>query len=259
MIQLPVIEGLLDRRILLNYRFDPDALAALIPPPFEPRIHAGHAIGGICMIRFRDLRPRRFPAAIGVDSENAAHRIAVRWRAEDETREGVFIPRRDTASAFNHWAGGRIFPGVFQRSAFAVTEDAGRYRVEISEPGERPHVVFEGHDAAALPGSSVFTSLDEASTFFAKGSVGYSAAADGSHFQGMELRLLEWHIRPLEIDRAYVQLYEDGKTVPKGCAHIDSAMVMQRLRHEWHKIPALSAAPRGAKEAAGAGRRRAPR
>jgi len=34
--QIPVIRGLIDRRILVNYRVDPDVLARFLPPPFRP-------------------------------------------------------------------------------------------------------------------------------------------------------------------------------------------------------------------------------
>jgi hypothetical protein len=241
MIQLPIITGQLDRRILLNYRFSPEHLRRFVPAPFEPRLHKEHGIGGICMIRFQGLRPRGVPSAFGVDSENAAHRIAVTWQASGARKEGVFIPQRDTASSFNRWAGGRIFPGIFERSEFRVVETPGRYHVEISGAGSDPHVVFDGEDTESFSPSSIFSSLDEASAFFASGAVGYSPARDSSHFQGMELRLLEWHISPLKINTAFVRLYEDGKAFPKGSVQLDSAMVMRRLKHEWHRIPVIPA------------------
>jgi hypothetical protein len=241
MMQLPVIVGLLDRRILLNYRFDPVYLSGFLPGPFRPRLHKGYGVGGICMIRFRHLRPRYIPEMLGITSENAAHRIAVEWMQDGTNREGVFIPRRDTTSAFNSWAGGRIFPGIFQRTLFQVDESAGRYHVEIAHAGAKPHVIFDGLECDDFSVSSVFGSLDEASEFFAKGAIGYSVAKDNSHYQGMELRLLEWQIRPLKITHAYVQLYEDANHFPKGSVQIDSAMVMKRLRHEWHKIPTITA------------------
>jgi hypothetical protein len=75
------------------------------------------------------------PAWLGIDSENAAHRIAVEWDSDGKKHEGVFIPKRNTASAFNYWSGGRVFPGVFQKSQFQVHESAGRYQVQIqSDP-----------------------------------------------------------------------------------------------------------------------------
>jgi hypothetical protein len=48
------------------------------------------------------------------------------------------------------------------------------------------------------------------------GAVGYSPARDKSHFQGMDLRFLEWQISPLKISKAFVRLYEDGSPSPRG-------------------------------------------
>ena len=241
MIQLPVIEGLLDRRILLNYHFDPAELRRFLPSPFEPRTFKGRGVGGICMIRFKDLRPRRFPRALSIDSENAAHRIAVEWTSDGTKHEGVYIPRRDTASEFNYLTGGRIFPGIFQKARFTVNESQGHYHVEISDNGNPPHVIFDGEDTTEYSPTSIFSNIDEASAFFAKGAVGYSAARDNSHFQGMELRLLEWQISPLKINKAFVKLFEDGKTFPNNTVILDSAMVMRKLKHEWHNIPTIKA------------------
>ncbi len=95
---LDTIHGLIDRRVLLNYRIDPDVLRRVLPPQFRPKLYAGCGVGGVCMIRFRRLRPRLTPACLGLTSENAAHRIAVEWDQDGEQREGVFIPRRDTNS-----------------------------------------------------------------------------------------------------------------------------------------------------------------
>lgn len=110
MIRLPVIQGLIRRRLLVNFRVDPAVMETFLPEPFRPKLHAGYAIAGICLIRLEDIRPRGLPGVLGISSENAAHRIAVEWEDESgRTREGVFIPRRDTNSCLNHLAGGRSF------------------------------------------------------------------------------------------------------------------------------------------------------
>src|SRR4051812_13069240 len=100
--RLPTIRGIIDRRILANYRVDPDQLRALLPSRFRPKLVAGHGIAGICLIHLRQIRPAGLPAALGVSSENVAHRIAVEWDdpATGAVREGVYIPRRDTSSRF---------------------------------------------------------------------------------------------------------------------------------------------------------------
>src|SRR4051794_32776328 len=109
--KLPVMQGLIDRRVLVNFRVDPAVLARELPEPFRPKIAHGYGIAGICLIRLKNIRPNFAPAFVGVLSENAAHRIAVQWDQDGVTREGVYIPRRDTSSVLNAAMGGKIFPG----------------------------------------------------------------------------------------------------------------------------------------------------
>lgn len=82
--RIPIIQGTIDRRILVNYRVDPDTLAQILPPPFRPQLVHGFGMVGICLIRLKNIAPRFFPAALGISSENAAHRFAVNsallWR-----------------------------------------------------------------------------------------------------------------------------------------------------------------------------------
>src|SRR5437773_1738381 len=121
--RLPVIDGIIRRRILVNFRVDPEVIQKQLPSRFKPKLHNGKAIGGICLIRLENIRPKFLPAAFGISSENAAHRIAVTWTDESGSqREGVFIPRRDTGSWLNHFLGGRIFPGEHNLAEFKVTE-----------------------------------------------------------------------------------------------------------------------------------------
>src|SRR5262245_6072607 len=96
--RIPTIKGLIDRRILVNYRADPDVLKALLPLPFRPKLVNGFGMAGVCLIRLKHIRPSYLPSIFGISSENAAHRIAVEWDQDDELCEGVFIPRRDTSS-----------------------------------------------------------------------------------------------------------------------------------------------------------------
>src|SRR5438270_2239709 len=105
-LRLPVIHGMIDRRILVNYRCVPETLRTLLPAPFRPKVVSGWGMAGICLIRLRHVRPRGFPELLGVASENAAHRIAVEWDDDRITRQGVYIPRRDSSSQLNHLLGG---------------------------------------------------------------------------------------------------------------------------------------------------------
>jgi hypothetical protein len=46
------------RRLLVNYRVDPDVVAAQLPAPFRPQTVSGWGVGGVCFIALRDLRSR---------------------------------------------------------------------------------------------------------------------------------------------------------------------------------------------------------
>lgn len=170
----PVIRGVIDRRILVNFRIAPKVLAAVLPEPFRPQVVKGFGIAGVCLIRLKAIRPRYVPPLLGLSSENAAHRIAVAWDAEGATHTGVYIPRRDTSSLVNTLAGGRLFPGIHHRARFRVAERDGRYRVAMESYDGRARVFLAAAAASDLPADSLFGSINEASEFFHGGSLGYS-------------------------------------------------------------------------------------
>jgi uncharacterized protein YqjF (DUF2071 family) len=114
--------GLIRRRVLVNFRVDPVVIQRQLPSKFRPKFQNGSAVAGVCLIRLENIRPKLVPKGFGFSSENAAHRIAVTWEDETGPHEGVYIPRRDTASLINHLAGGRLFPGEHHRARFRVEE-----------------------------------------------------------------------------------------------------------------------------------------
>lgn len=117
------VRGVIARRLLLNFRVRPDVLADLLPESFRPKLLGGTGMAGICLIRLEKVRPLGLPGFIGVASENAAHRIAVEWTEGGKTREGVYIPRRDTDLFLNRALGGRLFPGWSHPAGFEVEDD----------------------------------------------------------------------------------------------------------------------------------------
>ena len=62
---MPRIQGLIDRRILINYRVAPEVVKKILPAPFEPLVFNGFTIVGICLIRLRNIRPSGWPEFLG--------------------------------------------------------------------------------------------------------------------------------------------------------------------------------------------------
>jgi hypothetical protein len=233
-VRVPVIQGVIDRRILVNYRVDPEAIAAVLPAPFAPKLAGGCAIGGVCLIRLMHVRPKHLPIPIGIRSENAAHRIAVEWREGGALREGVYIPRRDTDSRLNVLAGGRFFPGQHHHATFEVEESDERLSVALTSDDGAVRVAVRGRPAEELPEGSVFGSLAEASSFFERGAIGYSATDERGRYDGLELRCRTWSVTPLDVEEARSSFFEDARAFPPGTVAFDCALLMRHVEHEWH-------------------------
>ena len=232
--KLPVIRGIIDRRILVNYHVDPSVLAPLLPDPFRPKTVHGVGMVGICLIRLQKVRPAFLPSWFGISSENAAHRTAVEWDDNGTVRDGVYVRRRDTDSWLNSLAGGRLFPGIHHHAKFTVQESADRFEIALRSDDGVTDLAVCGHRTDQLPKSSVFRSLDEISAYFQSGSLGYSATPDPSRFQGLDLRCHNWQVEPLAIEAVRSSFFDDVSLFPKGSIEFDCALLMQNIEHEWH-------------------------
>jgi hypothetical protein len=252
------VRGVIDRRILVNYRVRRDALAAVLPASFEPMTIDGWGVGGVCLIRLRDVRPRRFPAVVGVGSENAAHRIAVTWDDGAETKTGVYVPRRDTSSRLNAAFGGYLFGGGYGHARFDVGESGNEYDVSMESDDGETRVAVRGRVADSLPEDSVFDSLEAASEFFRRGSTGYAPVGSGTDtaadrdsgsgtdtrarsYRGVELVTDEWQVEPLAVESAASSYFESSERFPPDAVAFDDALLMRDIAHEWRRRESLCA------------------
>jgi hypothetical protein len=218
----------------------PQVMQRILPQAFRPKIHRGHSLVGICLIRLEQIRPAGLPGILGFSSENAAHRVAVEWKDGDSVqREGVFIPRRDTGALLNRLAGGRVFPGEHHAARFSVADSKGHIDLSMESVDGKVSVKVVGDEADSLPQSSCFGSLQEASSFFEGGSLGYSVTRDGDRFDGLLLRTLDWHVQALAVTSVYSSFFADSQWFPKGSIEFDHALVMRDLLHEWHQADEL--------------------
>ena len=230
---IPVIKGIIDRRILINFTVDPDIISRIIPAPFSPKLYQGKAIVGICLIRLKKIRPKGLPGLISLSSENGAHRIAVEWVENGEIREGVFIPRRDTSSKINSFVGGKIFPGRHYHAEFNVNETNGHYNVAFRS-SDGTTIEINADKTNDFNPNSIFNTIENASEFFQRGAVGYSSS--GKKFEGLELKTYNWKVEPLTVSKIQSSFFEDETVFPKGSIHFDNALLMTQIEHEWHSV-----------------------
>lgn len=228
--KIPKIEGVIDRRILINYQIDKEVLDNYLPEPFKPKLVNGKGIAGICLIRLKEIRPKGLPKQIGISSENGAHRIAVEWTENGELKEGVYIPRRDTSSILNSLAGGTIFPGIHNLADFTVNESDGNYEVSFVSR-DKTSLSIKASETDNWNEESVFENLQCVSDFFENGSVGYSP--DKKDFDGLELRAKNWKVSLLNVESVHSSFFEDQSIFPLGSVKFDNALLMKDIEHEW--------------------------
>ena len=240
--KIPAINGIIRRRILLNYRIAPDVVAATLPSNFRPKLLDGYAIAGICLIRLERIRPKGMPEFIGISSENSAHRIAVEW--EDDkgvTCEGVFVPRRDTDSRLNAIAGGRIFPGVHHLSKFTVSDQNGQISLQVGASDvDVPLVDIQLSETSDFPATSIFGTLQDSSKFFEAGCIGYSSRPDSCTLDGLLLEVSDWSVSPLKVDHVRSAYFDDRAIFPPDSIEFDHALLMRDIPHEWHSEPPMT-------------------
>ncbi len=239
--KIPALDATIDRRILVNYRVDPDRLQALLPEPFRPQLVDGHGVAGVCLIRLINVRPHFLPGRWGLRSENAAHRIAVEL---PDGGRGVYIPRRDTDSRLTTAVGGRLFPGEHHHAEFVSQESADRLSVSVRSDDGETSIDVVGHTSDELGTGSVFADLAAASAFFEAGSLGYSATRSPGRFDGLELHTTGWQVEAFEVERVQSSFFDDEERFPNGSAVFDNALLMRNIDHQWLARSTLSSASR---------------
>lgn len=231
--KLPAIHGFIERRILINFTADPKDVEKFLPAPFRPKLYKGKAIVGICLIRLKNIKPKGFPGFVGISSENGAHRIAVEWDDEGQVKEGVFIPRRDTSLRLNTIVGGKLFPGKHHLAKFNVIETSGNYHIDFTSSDET-QISIDAKEVTTFDTNSVFETLENASSFFEKGEIGYSP--NGKKFDGLKLEVYNWKVKPLEVCKVKSSFFENETVFPKGSVRFDNALLMTKVEHEWHSV-----------------------
>jgi hypothetical protein len=222
----------IERRLLVNYRIDPEVVERKLPAPFRPLLVSGWAVGGVCFIRLGGLRPTHFPRAIGLTTENVAHRFAVEWDDDMGTQVGVFIPRRDTDSRLTALAGDRVFPGIHRLARFGVQDDGPTLQIEVASRAGDLGLSVCARESTTL-GSQLFGSLEDAIDFFRRGSLGYSPSGPTDLLAGVSLKCRQWDAGPVNVESMISSMFDDATYFPKGSCTLDCGLVMRNLEARW--------------------------
>jgi len=226
------LECTIERRLLVNYRIEPEFVDPLLPPPFRPQLVSGLAVGGLCFIRLGRFRPGWLPRVPWFATENAAHRFAVEWGAPTQPRVGVYVPRRDTSSRITAAAGGKVFPGRYQLARFEIDEPSGGVHIDVMSRDGGMQAAVIAAPAGDLA-SELFETVEDAVDFFRRGALGFSPAASVGSLDGVRLHSTSWVAQPMTVKRVRSSLFDDTTLFPPGSCLPDCALVMRNLPARW--------------------------
>ena len=230
---MPALNGMIDRRILINYRVEPEIVKRLLPVNLEPIVINDYASAGICLLRLKNIGIKCSPAALRITSENAAHRFLVRQTKQGQETCGVYIPRRDTDSMLNVLLARKIFSWPHYYAQFDVAEAGGNYHVSMESEDRYLRLHVHASVDNTFPDNSMFESIDHASHTFQHCSVGVSPSTIPNQLNTIRLRTERWSVKPLLIHTLTSSFFEDRSIFPEGSIHFDHALLMEGIAHEW--------------------------
>jgi hypothetical protein len=105
-------------------------------------------------------------------------------------------------------------------------------------------VKVRGDESDRFTDDSCFKSLEEVSTFFEGGSIGYSPSQRGNQLSGIDLWMPDWKVGAFEASEARSSYFDDPVRFPAGSIEYDHTLIMRDLRHEWRSTEGLEMAQR---------------
>ena len=189
--------GVVERRLLVNYRVELDVLDTVLTDPLRGREvgDTGKGVGSVCITRVEDTRPGFLPESLGVTVEMATHRVYA--RVEDGGDHCVYVPWRGVSSRFHALVLSSLLPTDFDSADFLTEDRDGARQVRVDWDSDVAGVVFRDTDRDTVDDDSVFYSVESASTFLCEAGVEY--AMTGDVYTGVETCPDRTDLKPVEI------------------------------------------------------------
>lgn len=240
----PPFKGIIDRRILINYKVENNVLRRLLPSPFSPRLINGYGIAGVCLIRRKQLKINSFPSWMSVNTETALYRIAVTWEQYGKQHTGSYVLRKETDSLMQIFANSRWSDDSQNWARFHVKEEK-RSQQDVYEINcfskDGTSLAITANTALRFPQESVLKTLDTASCFFEDESHYISPKYQTSVFNCLSETTLNWKMSPLSVGALQSDFFENKQLFPKGSIYFDHALLMKNVRHFRNQLPDILA------------------
>ena len=160
------VMGNLDHCWLFTYRTPIDLARELLPAPLEPVTYGSHAFWNIVVCHINSMRPKHFPACIGVSYWHVAYRLYARLPlTRGEAIEGLYFLRSDCDRRSMSLAGNALTDFHFHIASLQLRREQDVLKMDLDSPDAPAHIRLLPGAAPRLAPHSVFASLDEAAAF----------------------------------------------------------------------------------------------
>jgi hypothetical protein len=233
--------GTIDRCWLFVYQTPESEARALVPAALELVTRDGCAFWNIVACRLRAMRPRGFPAFVGVSCWHVAYRFYVRFHpAAGPPIEGLYFVRSDCDSRLMTMMGNALTDFRFHTAGVEVTETDALVQITIRSPDAPARATVDRAKPAELPPHSSFSSLEEAAAYLKYKPFGISLdAAGNANVAAIRRDEAAWKSRLVDVISAEWQFFE-GKTVrPEICYEVEP------IDYQWNRgriVPGRGAA-----------------
>jgi hypothetical protein len=132
----PGVCGVVERRMLVNYRVDLGRLDAALPGPFRGREvgETGKGIGTVCLTRVENARPKLAPERAGMSVRSVTHRVPA--EIQGEGRFCAYVPLRGVSSRLCATLGSHALPAEIGCAEFRTEQKTGVRLTTVNCGGE---------------------------------------------------------------------------------------------------------------------------
>ncbi len=220
-----------------NYRVEPEALHARLPPPLLPETWKGRAWVQVLVSSLRELRPRGMPGPAGVCFYQVSYRAAVRYRGRDGAwRRGGYFVRSETNDPLMRAIGNRL--AEFRFHDFGAADilmlrdgDLLTLGVEAASPGGNLVGVIDTRPLPPPPGS-LWESLEELHEPLVECYDAFGVDREAGYLYTLRIERGPWRPRFVSpLDLFCEEFAPDGAWGER--AELDSVLHVPRCPYRW--------------------------
>jgi hypothetical protein len=121
-------------RYLFNFRVDPDALRAHLPPVkwLEPRVINGYGVVSFCLLRLKGVTVWPLPSRLGFDTISCAYRCAVVDSSGAGPEPSVYVLGRNTNLPIASRFGSMLFAGAMKMIHTSIVRTNSQVNIDAS-------------------------------------------------------------------------------------------------------------------------------